>query len=78
LGVSLSPWGVSGPVVSCFMAAFTAGGGMSLAGVCAAGDLDSSGAAERMCCSELMFATGRAWVRRLVWGWCSSGVRRGP
>ena len=33
---------------------------MSLAGVCAAGDLDSSGAADRMCCSELMFATGQA------------------
>ena len=61
------------------MVGFTAGGGIvSLAGVCAGGDLDSSGAADRMCCRELMFATGRAWGRRLVWGWCSSGVRRGP
>ena len=31
---------------------------MSLAGVCAAGELGSSGAADRMCCRELMFAIG--------------------
>jgi hypothetical protein len=34
-----------------------------MAGVCAAGDLSSSGAA-RMCCKELMFAAGPPW--RLV------------
>jgi hypothetical protein len=37
----------------------TAGGGM--AGVCAAGDRASSGAADKMCCRELMFATSRPW-----------------
>lgn len=51
---------------------------MSLTGVCAAGESGSSGAADRMCCRELMFAIGFPGGGRLGWVRCSGRVRRVP
>lgn len=57
-GVSFSALGVSEGACSCFRGWLVEGGGMSLAGVAAGGDAGSSGSADRMCCRELMLATG--------------------
>lgn len=70
-GVSFSPaLGVSGMATSCFIGWLVGGGGISVVvgadaggGEAFAGDAaDSSGSADKMCCRELMFATGRGCV----------------